>query len=885
MAREFRRKELVLLCMPLLENGVGSAWGLPVIREGDRRVSALTASEKLERPGNDRDGPEARRLGELEELGVGPLGRYCGGEPIRPVRLYPADFFPPGAASASAVASAGTSAAFALACGFRARLEWDETRWTTAGDTPVLFHDHLEFLRTWGFSGGLIIEDRRDPAELLGSYLEFLRNEAPGAKILLVLPGDFFAPARERVFPRAVSFGDPGAGEIPLNFVNGGEPVLSASFCGPGLALYEDLPPDLRLLKSRCDILLNLVCAESPAGESPRNIRDLRNIDARLTLTVRVVRSGPKEKGKTGDPRKGPAAFLHRTLVPGKSGFPAALPALSAKSSASARPAKASGGNLRSGSPALRPGPSRRPFSGGREEAAALDEGLLPLREAGRIEAAGGGLFAVTAKFSGLRAADVKDEQASFYREGRGPWIPGEAPPVRSGATFTELNESQREFFLRWRHECRGGRYPDLIPNGAPGDVPLPGNGSPASDPPYGGAYIRLYARELAVCMGREGPLEHFLALRDLFLAYREGFPETGALLCRWLLDFAAIYGIASEALPLLIDSLGDEPRDAAGTDVSGTKASWADILRKTQGETAALLADLSVHRFFIEEDRPLEQLASDPLWVRVKALIPEKLLRRKEKDPDWAPEYRRALGAIDKLLRRDWNRGFFELFYPPRPEHTVFRAFEKIPRAGESSYRVYRPGFVSHRPLVAVLSELFLHPGSSPLEGVEARLRPLTLEGELLEELRRESDAVRDMLAASASAAPHHPGGDPPPAAAPAGRLSPGRSSLPPEAPPPGASYTAPNRADGSAPTQGASYTIPTRADLEEFIAALGTRERAVLLRVAGISPEPVQVTDMDVDAVNAAFNERFGDLLIETTAEGPSISREYRSILSSWE
>jgi hypothetical protein len=868
--------------MPLMENGVGSAWGLPVIREGDRRVSALAVSEKLERPGKDRDGPEARRLGELEELGVGPLGRYCGGEPIRPVRLYPGDFFPGGAASASAVAG-----------GFRLPLEWDETRWTAAGNTPVLFHDHLEFLRTWGFSGGLTVEDRRDPAELLGSYLEFLRNEAPGAKVILVLPGNFFNSAKERIFPKAAPFGDPGAGEIPLNFVNGGEPVLSASFCGPGLALYEDLPPDLRLLKSRCDILLNLVYAESPAGESPRNIRDLRNIDARLTLTVRVVRSGPKEKGKTGDLRKGPAAFLYRTLVPGKSGLSSAL---SAKSSASARPAKASAGNRRSLSPALRPGPSRRPFSGGREETAALDEGLLPLWEAGRIEAAGGGFFAVTAKFSGLRAADVKDEQASFYLEGRGPRAPGEAPPVRSGAAFTELNEVQRDFFLRWRHECREGRYPDLIPNGAPGDSSLPGNGSPVSDPPCGAAYLRLYARELAVCMGREGPLEHFLALRDLFLVYREGFPETGALLCRWLLDFAVIYGIASEALPLLIGELWNEPWNGA----PGTNASWADILRKTQGETAALLTDLSIHRFFIEEDRPLEQLASDPLWACVKTLIPDKLLRRKERDPDWAPEYRRALGVIDNQLRRDWNRGIFELFYPPRPEYAPFRAFGKITRAGESSYRVYRPGFVSHRPLVTVLSELFLHPGSTPLDGVEARLRPLTLEGELLEELRRESDAVRDILASSPAGPSHHSGGDSPPASAPAGRtLSSGRPSLPEapqggascmapdraagSAPRPGVSYTMPDQADGSAPTQGTSYTVPTRADLEEFIAALGTRERAALRSVAGAFAEPV--TDMEVDAVNAAFNERFGDLLIEITSEGPSISREYRSILSLWE
>jgi hypothetical protein len=33
--------------MPLEENGAGSAWGLPVIKDGKKRYSALAASERL----------------------------------------------------------------------------------------------------------------------------------------------------------------------------------------------------------------------------------------------------------------------------------------------------------------------------------------------------------------------------------------------------------------------------------------------------------------------------------------------------------------------------------------------------------------------------------------------------------------------------------------------------------------------------------------------------------------------------------------------------------------------------------------------------------------------------------------------------------------------
>jgi hypothetical protein len=845
--------------MPLIENGVGSVWGLPVIREGERRVSALAVSEKLERPGKDTDGPEARRLRELEDLGVGPLGRYCGGEPIRPVRLSAGDFFSSGKEPAAGEPvlkdlSKGTAG------GFWTRLECDETRWTAAGDTAAIFHDHLEFLRTWGFSGGVIIEERRDLAELLGGYLLFLRNEAPGAKIILVLSKDFFdradytGPGLQNVKP----FGDPGAGEIPLNFVNGGEPVLSASFCGLGVVFYEDLPPDLKILTSRCDILVNVVRSgiSSRAGESV-----IRDSKVRIALTITVVRHNPAKKiAKTGDTQKSPlAGYLYRSLVPAQPGPPAPF---------SAAPSRPRSGKNRSGCSTAPPvigkaGLSRTPFSGGREEAAALDgEVLLPLWEAGRIEAAGGGLFAVTAKFSGLRALDVKDEQAWFYRnppEGTAGNTAESPPPVRPGAAFSELNEQQLGFFLRWRHKCRRGREPDWNTAHAPALDP---NG-------YGETYIRLYARELALCMGREGPMRHFLALRDLFHACRAGFPETGALLCRWLLDFAVIYGIASQALPLLMDELEHE-----------TGETWTELLWKTRSETASILTDLSLHRFFIEEDRPLEQLLDaerDPAWVCVKALIPEKLLRRKESaldaGEDWAPHYRRALGAIDKQLRHDWNRSFFEFFYPPRPQSAVLKAFDTLPHVGESSYRVYWTGFTSHRPLLDILSGLFLDPRTNPLHGLEAHLHPLTLEGELLEELRRESDAVRDILKTETGGAPQDPGEGPRRI-----RGSPSakqRPALPSE--------TAHRDREARTRPPENSYVAPDRADLEEFIAVLGTQERSALRNIA--QGDGAAVTDMTVDAINGAFNKRFGDLLVEISGEGPSISPEYRSILPSWE
>ena len=132
-----------------MEKGVGSAWGLPVVATGKERVSALALSQKLE-PLNGKDPFSAERIAELEALGIGPFGRYMGGEPIKPVRISP-DIF------------------------FTGDLEFKDTYWKQKGTAGELFKSHLEFLRIWGFSGGLTIEDN-DLTLLLTEYINHLQK-------------------------------------------------------------------------------------------------------------------------------------------------------------------------------------------------------------------------------------------------------------------------------------------------------------------------------------------------------------------------------------------------------------------------------------------------------------------------------------------------------------------------------------------------------------------------------------------------------------------------------------------------------------------------------------------------------------------------------------
>jgi hypothetical protein len=821
-----------------------------VIAEGKNRSSALGLSEGLSPPRGDP--LKAEELKALERIGIGPLGRYLGGEEIKPVRLKPSGFFFPGEGR-----HRQTAAEF-----FCTALECTRTFWIAGGTRTELFRGHLEFLRTWGFSGGVFVEENAG-AELLGTYLEFLRRECPKAKILVLMPRDFFETSLKRFLRTAKPFGDPGNGEIPLNTTAGGEPVLGLALEGLALGWYEAIPPNLRALKPRCDILILI----SAAGTDPPP--ETSFIGARLKLTVFLGDNKEHKTGKSGPGEKNPPvhSYLFRNLVPPKAGEPPPVLGFPGagggrRSSHKNPPAAQAPVSFRQtgGAPVFfmpRPGP--RPFSGGGEEAAAL--GLYTQWEAGRVEAAAGGLFAVDAKFSGIRGMDFQEEQALFYTPGDHTKPPRVPPPVRPGSDFLELSPEQRNFFFFWRNECRRGRF---FPEGVEW-----------ADP-----YIRIYARELALSMGQEGPWHHFLVLRDLFHHCREPFPETGALLCRWLLDFAVIYGLCAEALPLLMDELWNGGPVDEGL-IQGLHGAFPLVL------------DLSIHYFFIEKNcigktqtegglfsddpaphkdasfPPGDMAVQDPSrprtpphralgevpfaanqgpWGCVGSLIPRNILR--QRDPKADGEIRRVLSGIDRRLREDWNRGIFQFFYPPQPVKESCKAFEDPRRIhgsplGESSYRVYRGAFSSHKPLVDFLSAVFLDPLSNPLPGARSPRQPLTLEGELLEKLRRESNEVRELLKTQEGPEDRKPFNED------------NRRLLP-------------NR-----------YRAPGKTAMGEFIASLSRPDYHTL--EALIQGETIG--DMEADTINRAFNDLFGDLLIVYQGDVPSISGEYLSILKeSW-
>jgi hypothetical protein len=334
------------------------------------------------------------------------------------------------------------------------------------------------------------------------------------------------------------------------------------------------------------------------------------------------------------------------------------------------------------------------------------------------------------------------------------------------------------------------------------------------------------------------------------------------------------IYDLEKEALPLLVSELN------VGLNVAAA------------AEQVRMFCDLICCRLFVEEawDKirgsrvPGESSASSSsgsafsaeYFELVALLIPPKILERSRQQADFAENFCAALNEIDRRLRRDWDKSFFEFFLPPAFSKIEVTAFEGIPKIGRSSYTVLWPAFSQHQCLIDTLGSLARDTGSNPLSG--GRLgRPVSLEAELIASLRRESDQVRDLLSID--------GVD----------KSTKTRTRPREAKTKPRELASPKSA----------YHKPDPASLADFMQSMNGDERAVIesllaeardssalrekMRESGTSnaDKNTRGFEMLVDNINAAFERRFGDLLIESNAfdnSGYSISAEYGTILSKW-
>jgi hypothetical protein len=415
--------------------------------------------------------------------------------------------------------------------------ELKEPPWVVSAPPERLQIAHLDFLKGYGISGGILIHGEDRAAAALGTYLQELSGGIEDGRVLVCMARDYY----ETWFCRIVSA--LRSASVPLTLNREGDSPVSPQFQGIGLCFYEDIPHNPELLKPQWDILIFIQPRRIPPGAAQIQdggyVEELKKIKTRLRLGIFTqpwdIPSPYGIKLREFFSLRGDLKRLGNYIIRDED-VSRRLPRRY-----DLQPRR------------LRRPP--RPFGADEEELAHRDS------SADQILASGSALFLILAKFTNISTPEFKEEQTWFSFNGKE--VPYTAYTLRHDfdLDFNRLTVEQREYFFWWRGEFRRGN-PRKTCEG----------------------YILLYARELILSMGREAPRDNFRELLRLWRIYREEDAGLDEYLLPWLMDFMVLYRIWDEALPEMFPRPG-EPALAFIRDIFLHK-------RYIEGDTPLVFAD-----------------------------------------------------------------------------------------------------------------------------------------------------------------------------------------------------------------------------------------------------------------------------------------------------
>ncbi|GHV17250.1 hypothetical protein FACS189493_4530 [Spirochaetia bacterium] len=699
----------------------------------------------------------------------------------------------------------------------------------------MVFRAHLDFLRTYGISGGIIAEPPQS-AEALRTYLPVL-TEAD-AKTLIVMPRAYYRRYWEG---DSDSVGTGTTAALPVNQTIEGVSLLSPWFQGQGICFYESLPYNLKPLKPGCDILILInpeaFLAEAGVSEFIR----LKEINARLRLGIladgEAILSSVSKELKNIFSVKGDMKELARYVFRNPS-IPCPLPA------------------------------AYKPESG---------EPPREFRKPSKPFAAGAYRFAVLRKFQGLNFPELKEEIDLFSCDGGTVPIPlpDETPP---GPVFSRLTGEQRNYFFFWRGEFRRGRIRDTntvyIYLYARELILAMGNRNPE---PCFRELLALWQRyrttrpALDSCF--PGWLTGFAILYGITeTALRETLPLAVHIQDPFFRDIALhkkyiesdTAPALADFLPLLTDKtrmlISDDEREGKLNLAKNTETALAAIesyLRSGPGKkfleffypptTVPVLVE--PFTFFIDAGNS----AYTAEWIRFSEHTPLK-------------------DFLETLVR--YIEGQLRSRNDDAYSHR--RSQKRRPQArpgGPPCEDPWRGG-----PWQGIV-DAALGFGDGDATAFPPRVKPIRLEAKRLARLREESDVVRELLRIEEDG----------------GRAAPGERTVDGEtADTPGNSIDNSKTTHEYASTDNTATQKDQKTEsLNGFLAGLGDAETAALRiiaegggairgRLEEFARQHHTMPDALIDRINEQFLKKAGDLLIDDTGDNPVLYGQYAGLLT---
>lgn len=223
--------KFILSCHLENKNGVGKGMATPMLRYGEKLISAKEVSEQ-QINGYVKIGNKWLTKNVLEALGIGPLGRLIDGTPLASIEL-----------KSDEIVNRGSE----RLAGPWSEFLFDESPWKTTGTPEEIFFFHMEFLRTHGINGGVALSDILSSPALFVSYVRSLEQVlVNGGKALILL--------KKKYYDECLQHGGFGTALVFKNQKN--DPSIPTRLSGVVICFYNHVEKFPAISNSRWDLLI-----------------------------------------------------------------------------------------------------------------------------------------------------------------------------------------------------------------------------------------------------------------------------------------------------------------------------------------------------------------------------------------------------------------------------------------------------------------------------------------------------------------------------------------------------------------------------------------------------------------------------------------------------
>lgn len=602
---------LELECVVERKNGIGKAFAVPVCRFGDKLVSAKELSLSTEVK-NCIILDKHLSLSCLEQIGIGVMGRMIDGTVLNPIELKANEIIYRGSERLE---------------GLWKKINFIQDCWKVTGSTQEITKSHLTYLQTFGINGGVILPESNTIDLIKQSLYEYCGQDYINTKKLILI--------------RKKMLNELDLEKLQDNFVilKGlkSDPILSNQNNRNVICTYTILEKYASITSIDWDIILMIEPDEQFKTSSSVIYQSVRKITGAIKLGI--FSSSPKsysaQKSLAMSDLFGISIYDNPNVcmyqireVDSSLELPKAYEFKRKKPIKLAQPVEI------------------------RIDGAEEHTYSIPKRKSNEIIINGMSVKIEMSYGSTDGSSEFKREALKNVSYSGSPC--SFTPFMSYWPTYSTMNYDQKKWYYYWRKMVREGTYIDT-------DL----------------SYIFIYIYELLNGVGYVQPAEGFEMIWSTWQAYDEKFSELSKYLSNWTLDF------------VIINKLDDK-------------------LEKLLSSSAIcnnnILFNIHIYKRYIEESATI--LLEDVLQI-ISYSISKSKVSLKGHESLLRQELQRVINIINKETINKYGKNLFALFCPIYKTEESKYAYSSAVYDGNIKYNISYFSFKQHSPLEQFLTFL----------------------------------------------------------------------------------------------------------------------------------------------------------------------------------